>query len=135
MVISQNQFRVVILWTLLIIGMILHFNYHVSKIFYGIDVVRPGSNGTISNMSYILKHVFYHFPMLFVLGLLYIKHRWFLIIVFGVSLLYTLSHVMHVSEEFMKPVLNWAQIPLLSLVLFMSILLNKSSWDYLREVD
>ena len=55
---SPYQLRVIVLWILLLAGMILHFNYHVSKIFYGIDVARPGANGEIPFMAHLLKNRF-----------------------------------------------------------------------------
>lgn len=129
---STNKLRVIVLWLLLIIGMILHFNYHVSKIFYGIDVVRPGAEGKIPTMAHLLKTIFYHLPMIFVVAILYFKQKWFRFLLFFISLPYTISHVMHVWGEFKKPEIDMAQVPLLSLVLIFSLLLNKASWDYFK---
>ena len=117
---------------MLLIGMILHFNYHVSGIFYGIDVKRPNANGTIPAMAQLLKTVFYLFPMIFIVALLYFKQKWFRLSIFIISLPYTISHVMHVWGEFKKPEIDLAQVPLLSLVLIFSLLLNKASWDYFK---
>ncbi len=124
--------RVLILWIVLLICMVLHFNYHVSKIFYGINVVRPGTDGTIPFMAHVLKSVYYHLPMLFIVALLYFKNYWFKLGLFVISIPYSLSHVAHLREEFMKPSLDWAQLPLLSLTLAFSLLLNKASWDYFK---
>jgi phosphotransferase system glucose/maltose/N-acetylglucosamine-specific IIC component len=129
---AKTKFKVIVLWILLLIGMILHFNYHVSAIFYGIDVKRPNADGTIPLMAHILKTVFYHFPMIFVVALLYLKTKWFRGVMFVISLAYTVYHVFHVLGEFKKPKLDLAQIPLLSLVLIFSLLLNKESWKYFK---
>lgn len=112
--------------------MILHFNYHVSKIFYGIDVVRPGTEGKITAMAQLLKTVFYHLPMIFIVTLLYFKQKWFRLSMLIISLPYTISHIMHVWGEFKKPEIDLAQVPLLSLVLIFSLLLNKASWEYFK---
>jgi hypothetical protein len=124
--------RVLVLWIVLLICMMLHFNYHVSKIFYGINVVRPGTDGTIPFMAQVLKNVYYHFPMIFIVALLYLKSKWFKLSLFVISIVYSLSHVVHLRDEFMKPSLDWAQVPLLSLTLVFSVLLNKASWDYFK---
>jgi hypothetical protein len=129
---NELQFRLVILWLLLLVGMILHFNYHVSKIFYGINVARPGSDGTIPLMAHLLKNVYYHVPMLFIVALLYFKRKGFRFFMLVVSVPYTLSHMAHVWDELHKPELNWAQIPLLGLILVFSVMLNKASWDYYK---
>lgn len=121
------------MWLLLLIGMILHFNYHVSKIFYGIEVVRPGASGVIPVMAHVMKSVFYHFPMIFIVALLYLRQNWFRLAMILISLVYSASHIMHVLDEFKKPHLDWAQIPLLSLVLIINLFLNKAAWDYFKK--
>lgn len=112
--------------------MILHFNYHVSGIFYGIDVKRPNASGTVPAIAQLLKTAFYHLPMIFIVALLYFKHKWFRLSMLIISLPYTISHIMHVWGEFKKPEIDLAQVPLLSLVLIFSLLLNKASWDYFK---
>lgn len=129
---SPYRFRAIVLWILLLAGMILHFNYHVSKLFYGINVVRPGADGTIPFMAQLLKNAFYHLPMIFIVLMLYFKQKWFRLLLLLASLPYTVSHVFHVIGEFKKTHLDAAQIPLLSLMLIFSLLLNKTLWDYFR---
>lgn len=130
MKISIQQFQVVVLWVIVLIGMILHFNYHVSKIFYGIDVARPGSDRTISPMVHVVRAAFYHLPMIFIALLLFIEAKWFRLAMFVISIPYTISHVGHVLKEFQKPAFDWSQIVLLSLILVLSIVLNVASWNY-----
>ena len=43
----QNPLKCITYWLLLVIIMMLHFNYHVGEIFYGIHVAREGANGII----------------------------------------------------------------------------------------
>jgi hypothetical protein len=134
MKINNYQIQVIVLWILCIIGMILHFNYHVGKIFYGINVVRPGAEGKIPAMAQVLKTVYYHLPMIFIVMLLYMKQKWFRLAMFIITIPYTISHIMHVVDEFKKPVVDYyAQIPLLSIVLIISIILNKASWEYFKN--
>lgn len=130
---SVQLFRIVVLWIIVLIGMILHFNYHVSKIFYGIDVTRPGSDGTISPMVHVVRAAFYHLPMIFITALLFFRSRWFKIFMFVVTVIYTLAHVMHVWKEITKPVFDGSQIILMTLILLFSIVLNVSSWNYYRK--
>lgn len=125
--------RVLVLWIILLVAMILHFNYHVSKIFYGINVVRPGMNGEIPVMAQVMKTVYYHLPMLFIVLMLYFRQKWFRLSLLIISIPYTVSHVMHLADEFTKPKLDIAQIPLFFLILGFSLLLNKASWDYFRS--
>jgi hypothetical protein len=110
--------------------MMLHANFHVSKLFYGIDIARPGANGIVPIISHLIKIIYYHLPILFILLFLYFKKNWFLLAMFIISLPYTISHFFHLWGEFKKPEQDLSQIALLTLVLVISLLLNKSSWDY-----
>lgn len=115
---------------LLLIGMILHFNYHVSELFYGVDLVKPGADGKVPASAAIIKTLFYHLPMIFIVAHLYLAQRWFRLTMFILSVLYSIAHAFHLAGEFGKPSLDLAQVPLLSLVLLFSLLLNKASWSY-----
>lgn len=129
---SPYRFRCVVLWMLLLIGMILHFNYHVSGIFYGVELKRPGADGTIPASAQMTKSIFYHLPMLFIAALLFFEQRWFRISMFVISLAYTVSHAFHLAGEFKAEKADLAQIPLLSVVLILSILLSVSSYHYFK---
>lgn len=131
---SKYQTQIIVLWMLCILGMILHFNYHVSKIFYGINVVRPGAEGKIPAMAQILKTVYYHLPIIYIIVLLYFQQKWIRLTMFLISVPYTVSHIFHVVAEFKKPVIDfYAQVPLLTLVLVISIILNITSWKYYKN--
>lgn len=122
------------LWTLLLVGMVLHFNYHVSKIFYVESVMRPGADGTLPPMVYVLRNVFYHLPMLFIVLTLYGKQYWLRGLLFLVSLPYTLAHALHVIDEFNKPTIDWfGQVILLGMLFGLSVLLNVTAWQYWRK--
>ena len=109
--------RLIVLWLLTVVGMILHFNYHVSSIFYGIDVTRPNATGEIPNTLVIIRSTFYHAPMIWVLTIMYAKKQWVKLALFILSLLYWLAHFMHFAEEVFKENRNLSQLSLLALVL------------------
>jgi len=128
--------RLIVLWILLLIGMILHFNYHVSEIFYGIDVVRPGANGKMPISTLTIKTIYYHLPILYILALLYFNGKVFRGIAFGVGLIYTVSHGMHLFKEITHTPLETpeiTQINLLVIVLLVSLLMNFESWKWFRS--
>lgn len=127
------RIRLLILWMLIILGMILHFNYHVSEIFYGIDVVREGANGTVPVGAHLIKNIFYHIPLLLVVSLLYFSNKAYRLMLFIAGLAFTLAHAQHLAGEFRHDTLDPSQVPLLSIVLLISVLINFSSWNYFRE--
>jgi hypothetical protein len=133
---DKHQIRLVIFWVLMLIAMVLHFNYHVSDIFYGIDVARPGANGKVPVAAFYTKSIFYHLPMLLILAMLYLKSqlfKWILLLVGG---LYTCSHTMHLVEEITKyngSVQSITQVNLLVLVLAISVMANVEAWKWLKN--
>ena len=131
--ITQPAFKLVTLWILIIIGMILHFNYHVSEIFYGINVAKPDANGIIPAAAHVIKNIFYHIPLLIVISLLYFNSKWYKLGLFVLSIIFTLAHAQHLFGEFKQETYDLSQIPLLVIVLLTSVLINKTSWDYYKN--
>jgi hypothetical protein len=131
-----HQSRLIVLWLLLLIGMILHFNYHVSDIFYGIDVTRPGVNGQVPWSTFYIKTIYYHLPIVFILVLLYSEHKVVKVLAFCVGLVYTASHAMHLFKEIGQKatsVQSFTQINLLIIVLVLSVLMNLESWRWMKH--
>lgn len=129
--ISTCRIQLSLLWLLMVVGMMLHFDYHVSGIFYGIDLKRPNATGEFPPTIWLIRFVFQIAPMMAVTFLLFFEVQWFRVAHFGVSVLYTLAHASHLIREFEKP--DMSQMNLLSLVLVVSVLLNVVSWRWLKE--
>lgn len=132
---TNPAFRLIVLWILVIIGMILHFNYHVSEIFYGINVVRPEAKGVVPASAHVIKNIFYHVPLLIITSILYFTGKWHKLALFIIGLAFTASHAMHLAGEFKHTTYDLSQIPLLVIVLFVSLLINKASWDYYKNTN
>jgi len=130
--IDKIPVRCILLWLILVIAMILHFNYHIGEIFYGIDIVRPEANGTIPIGTHLIRNIFYHLPILWILILLYFNSKIIRFGLFITSLIYTLSHAMHLVGEMTNPDLS--QVPLLTITLGVSILLNREQYKYWKSV-
>jgi len=118
----ENNHKLIILWGLTIIGMILHFNYHIGGIFYGIDIVKPGYNGKEPNSIFVIRNLFYHLPVIWILVILYAFRRWVKFALLAVSILYFVAHAGHLAGELGKE-RNPSQISLLIIVLIVAGLL------------
>ena len=127
----QNPTKIIILWALLIIAMILHFNYHVGEIFYGIDIKREGADGTIPMGVHIIRNVFYHLPIIWILILSYFNTKPLRLALFIISLVYTFAHIMHLARDIGHA--NLSQTPLLSLAVFVSFILNIEQFKYWKS--
>ena len=128
---TTHRVQLSLLWLVMVVGMMLHFDYHVSGIFYGIELKRPNATGEFPPTIWLIRFVFQLAPMMAVTFLLFFEAQWFRVAHFGVSILYTLAHASHLIREFEKP--DMSQLNLLSLVLVVSLLLNIVSLRWLKE--
>jgi hypothetical protein len=125
---NRPETRIFAFWLLLTLCMMLHFDYHVSDIFYGIDVKRPNANGTKPLSLVAIRFVFQILPMLLAVAMLYFQATWFRKLVFGISTLYTLANAAHLAGELTEG--EPSQLVLLSFTLLLSVLLNVSAWEW-----
>ena len=128
----STKLSLIILWILLIISMILHFNYHVGEIFYGIDIEKPDANGEVPIGTFIIRSIFYHLPMVWILVIIYTKKSIINLLLFIISIIYLLAHISHLIGESMQSEINLSQFSLLSLVLVVSTILCFEHYSYWR---
>lgn len=128
----NNQTRITILWLVLVVCMILHFDYHVSEIFYGIDVKKPGATGAVPNSIVVIRSLFHFLPLLYVAVLLWFENKWVRLGNLVLSVLYVLSHAAHLLGE-LKKFDNLSQMALLSVTLLLALLLLYASINWWKE--
>ncbi|MBB6003785.1 hypothetical protein [Arcicella rosea] len=131
----NNSQKIVTLWILFVVCMILHFNYHVGELFYGVDIKRPNANGVVPTSAAIIRFVFEILPMMLVIFILFIEKPIIRQINFYLSILFSLANLAHLVEEFMSPKLDLSQLNLLSFVFISSLLLNLASWRWIKEKE
>ena len=129
----NNSQKIVTLWILFVVCMILHFNYHLGELFYGVDIKRPNANGVVPTSAAIIRFVFEILPMMLVTFILFIEKPLIRQINFYLSILFSLANLAHLVEEFMSPKLDLSQLNLLSFVFISSLLLNLASWRWIKE--
>ena len=125
--------KLIVLWLLTLVGMILHFNYHIGELFYGIDVVRPDSDGTVPIGVFIIRTIYYHLPMVWILIILYAKKTWIRFPLFLISAVYALSHLGHLVGELLNPERSPSQISLLVLVVVLASILVYEHFGYWKK--
>ncbi len=127
----QNPLRCIIYWLMLILIMMLHFNYHVGEIFYGIDVAREDANGMVPIGTHMIRNIFYHLPIIWVVILLVSSAKLVKFGLFIISIVYLLSHLMHLIKDLAKPDLS--QTPLLFIALFVGTLVSVEHYKYWKK--
>ena len=129
----ENPLRCILYWLILVIIMILHFNYHVGDHFYGIEITREGANGNIPLGTHIIRNIFYHLPIIWVIILISTKVKSIRIGLFFISLIYCAAHGLHLLKDLTNP--NLSQTPLLFLALAVSILLCVEHFKYWKTFN
>ena len=124
----QSPLKCIIYWLLLVIIMMLHFNYHVGEIFYGIDVARENADGTVPVGTHVIRNIFYHLPVVWIIVLLSYQSNLVRVGLFIISVVYWMSHLMHLVKDLANP--GFSQTPLLLLALFISTLLTLEHYKY-----
>ncbi len=132
---TDPKFKLILLWLFTTIGMILHFNYHVGEIFYGIDIVRPEATGEVPIGVFVIRSVFYHLPFIWMLLIVYVKNALLKPILFGISLLYLLSHGAHLAGELSQEQIDPSQTSLLALVLVVAGMLSTEHYLWWKKSD
>lgn len=129
----ENRTKVIILWNMLVVCMILHFNYHVSGIFYGINVEKPDADGTFPSGLVVIRILFQHLPLLYAAGLLLWESRPVRLGNLVLSGLYALANAFHLAGELVRPPVDPSQAILLSVTLLLSIVSVLLSYRWHRE--
>ncbi len=127
-----DRLRAIVLWNMLVVCMVLHFNYHVSGIFHGIDVARPDADGTFPPTLIVIRALFQLLPLLYAAMLLLSGHALVARVNVVLSGLYLLANAGHLAGEFAHAPVDPSQIALLSVTLLLSILLLFVSVRWVR---
>lgn len=128
----NNQSKTVILWFMLVVCMILHFNYHVSELMYGRDIKRPDADGSIPLTVLYIRIVFHFLPLIFTGILMWISKPWLKLANLILSILYTISHIFHFAGEIVRGE-DPSQILLLGTTFILSVMLAIASFLWWRE--
>ncbi|MFT4033565.1 MAG: hypothetical protein QM669_14190 [Siphonobacter sp.] len=127
---SIHRLRILFFWVITTVCMILHFNFHVGDLFYGIDLVQSGANGQKPNSLVIIRFIFEIFPLLWATFLFYLQSIEWRRANFFLSILFTLAHIGHVLGELKEG--DPSQLLLLTFVMGISILLTLESWKWIK---
>jgi len=127
----NNQSRIILLWLILVVCMILHFDYHVSELFYGIDIRRPDANGRTPDSVLYIRSAFHFLPLLYITLIMWHRTRLLRIVNMVLSVLYLMAHIAHLGGELKGD--NPSQIVLLSVTALLALLLAIAAWNWVKE--
>ena len=126
-----------LLWLVLVVGMVLHFNYGVSGLRYGVPFESPTADGTVPWANFGIKTIFYVMPLMLAVGTTgsasstYRHVNRALAVVFAVA---NTAHLVGTMSSAADP-LGYAQVVLLAGVLLANVQLIRLSSRWLRVDD
>ncbi|NQX85327.1 MAG: hypothetical protein HRT67_05410 [Flavobacteriaceae bacterium] len=129
----NKRIVLITLWLLCIIGMILHFNYHIGEIFYGIDIIRPDANGQVPMSVFVIRTLFYHLPIIWILCIIYFEAKPVKLGLFILSVLYAFAHASHLMGEIKNESIDPSQLSVLSIVLLIAVILVIEHYKYWKS--
>ena len=125
--------RIIILWTLLVLSYALHGLYHLSELFFGIDIRLPDADGTVPVVSHIFRIVLEVGTIVMILVWLKTRHRslaWFSLV--WSVILFILNGV-HLVGTLRSELDNYSQVALLLVILIVNGFLSWELWQKVRE--
>lgn len=128
----SRTYRIIILWMLLIIGYILHAIYHLSEIFFGIDIKLPEANGTVPPIVHLFRIVLEVGTMIIVLFWLKTQHQFLVWFSFVWSVLLFILNAVHWVEALSTELNNYSQVALLLVILIVNGFLSWELWQKIR---
>lgn len=128
------QLRTAVLWGLIVFCYLVHGYYHISGLFFGIDVRMPEANGQMPMAMHFFSLLVEILPLGMAVASLYVNRKWFAWTNFILAILFTVLNVFHLGETIMKEADDIRQLALLSLVVVINLLLVMDT-NRLRKMD
>lgn len=112
--------------------MVFHSLLAMMPLFFGASIAMPGSMGECQPSIMWMSLLIYLLPMLLIVLILFTEKKWFKIINFGFSILFTLMNIFHVIGHISEIPVQMVQVVLLTFVLISGILLNIVSYKWIK---
>ncbi|HTU63396.1 MAG TPA: hypothetical protein VMF89_33270, partial [Polyangiales bacterium] len=111
---------------------ILHFNYELSGLRYGVNIALPNADGKVPWSNFVIKALFYVVPFLLAVAATSFYGRVYRACNFGLTLLFLLANGFHLVTTAMrsKDVTGYAQVLLLIAVLLANVQLTRISYRF-----
>jgi len=117
------RLRTAFLWVLIVFCYLVHGYYHISGLFFGIDVRMPDATGKMPLAMHFFSLLVEILPLGMAVASLYVNRKWFGWANFLLAILFTLLNILHLGETVMQEADDIRQLALLSLVIVINILL------------
>ncbi|WP_346318038.1 hypothetical protein [Chitinophaga sp. YIM B06452] len=121
----NHQFKIALLWILIVFCYLLHGYYHVAELFFGVDIKIPDAKGEVPLSSHLFSLLIEIVPLSAGLAALYVTRKWFTWASLVFAILLGLLNVVHLVMTFMHESSDIRQLALLAFIIAVNILLVK----------
>lgn len=124
--------KIVVLWMLILIGYILHSQFYLSGLFYGVDIKLKEATGKEPLSSHIMHVIFDILPMMIIVFSMYFTCRLYRIILLILTALFLIANGAHFIETIKEDADNISQATLTGYILVLNILLVREVFKWVR---
>jgi hypothetical protein len=131
------QERIIVLWTVFLLGTLFHTQLGLMPLFHGINVAvhneQPAT--TLNEIASILWAMltFFAVPMFVIIATAFINSKRYKIFHFGLTIVYSVLNFLHVVLDLMIQPIVWSQIALMVILFVIGLLLNLVAWQWMKE--
>ncbi|MBE9169581.1 hypothetical protein IQ238_19300 [Pleurocapsales cyanobacterium LEGE 06147] len=134
------QEKIIILWTIFLLGTLFHTQLGLMPLFHGISVAGThahdrATDTDIANIAYIfwLMLGFFLLPMIAIIATTFYESRRYRVVHFGLTVFYTIINFLHIVLDLFVDPIAWYQIFLMVFVFLVGILLNIISFQWMQS--
>ncbi|EKU96366.1 hypothetical protein Lepto7375DRAFT_0362 [Leptolyngbya sp. PCC 7375] len=130
---TDFSLKVMVLWTVFLLGLLFHTQLALMPLFHGINVAESHTHEYM-NLGVIMWFmlIFFSLPMLAILGSIFWPSRRFCQVHFGMTLVYTILNIIHFVMDVLVGVPGY-QLMLMIFLVAMGLLLNVVSYHWMRD--
>jgi len=130
--------RISFLWLSISVCFLLHSVYHLSELFFGIDIKTPEANGTVPVAAHLFRIVVELGVLIMFLLSLYAKSKSYYVFSYVWAVLLGILNVVHLGGTIVSEFQEYSQLTLLAFIVVVNIFLiidSNKCWRELRRAD
>jgi hypothetical protein len=130
---TRYEPKIITLWSTFLLGTLFHTQLGLMPLFHGQDIAIEASGNKHLALIFWSMLIFFMFPMVAMIATSFYQSRGYRRVHFYLTLLYTALNFLHVIFDLMiTPVIGY-QIALMVILLFIGLLLNLVSYQWLKS--
>jgi hypothetical protein len=133
---ENYRFQIVALWSVFLLGTLFHVQLGLMPLFHGLDVsISHAHAHQASEITPVLWGMlaFFGIPMGAIVLAAFTKARSFRRGHFWLTILYSVLNFFHAGADLFVPPRVWPQVLLMVILFGVGLLLNRVSWQWLRD--